>query len=232
MEKEGDDTKLGMNGNDHEEEVIGDKDVGVRSSLDNSSTFKSRGFSIDHLLNSKSGEKSVETENKSSARFGTAGNRTNFRIADFAMRHENDEDVIADDDSEDLDEDDLIPDGLHMVNHLPPPPLLIRPTPLSAANAVQSHLGGPSSESDLLRLSPPSGAESSSSNNPASLMYGSPPPPSTALSPNHMLYSQWLATRNTNALFGLQGRSCIAFFYRDCSIIQFEFSLQIQSAKI
>ena len=226
--------KLRMNGNNNDQEDVlnGDKEdpvINVSRTLE--STVKSRGFSIDHLLNSKSGGKTGGVRNSDgqedvSAKSNPVDIGANFRFADLAATQSApatslDEDVgeedMVDESDEDEDEDAAIPDeDLHLLNtlsHPHPPPLLIRPTPLSAAANPHSRLGSASSltEADLLRLSPGSSSADQPSSNPSPgghhhhhlAAYG---PPGSALSPNHMLYSQWLATRNTNALFGLQGK--------------------------
>ena len=79
-------------------------------------------------------------------------------------------------------------------HHPPPPPLLIRPTPLIIAAASSGGQQPQHQTDEVMRLSP----------GPTS-----PPPPQlyppAAVAANQLLYSQWLASRNTSALFGLQG---------------------------
>ena len=98
---------------------------------------------------------------------------------------EEDQDDIEVDDIE--EEDDLEDEGHDSDTPASDPPILLRPTPRPLMpDGLMPHAPPPASiATPLPSLFPSSLA--------------------TSLSPNHILYSQWLATKNTNALFGLQG---------------------------
>ena len=90
-----------------------------------------------------------------------------------------DEDEIITDDVEDHEEEDK-----HVI---------VKPTPrlplLEAGNEAKETETGPDEDAAIAAALQ------------SSLFYSQPP--------SNILYSQWLASRNTNALFGLQGKSYI-----------------------
>lgn len=109
-----------------------------------------------------------------------------------------------DEDQEDIEVDDMDDDDLEDEEEedsdapASGAPIPIRPTPR------------PLIPEGLLPPGPPPGAAGT----PLPSLF--PSALHTTLSPNQLLYSQWLATKNTNALFGLQGNENTKIMFDSC----------------